>query len=58
MKVIPSTYYQMVNYLIKVRQADLHGSQLATRKYHQVTIEIEQKDPTEDESKSSYMRDH
>ena len=58
MKVIPSTYYQMVNYLTKAGQVDLHGSQLATRQYYQVTVETRQKDPTEDESKSSYVRDH
>ncbi|KAL6310876.1 hypothetical protein AAG906_018020 [Vitis piasezkii] len=31
MKVIPSTYHQMVSYLTEAKQVDLLGSQLATR---------------------------
>ena len=31
MKVIPSTYHQMVSYLTEEGQVDLLGSQLATR---------------------------
>ena len=31
MKVIPSTYHQMVSFLIEDGQIDLYGSQLATR---------------------------
>ena len=31
MKAIPSTYHQMVSFLIEDGQIDLYGSQLATR---------------------------
>ena len=53
MKVILSTYHQIVSYLIEAGQADLLSSQLVAQKCHQVTVEVGQIDPTEDEPKSS-----
>ena len=38
MKAVPSTYHQMVNYLIDVGQVDLLGSQLATRQCYQLSM--------------------
>lgn len=39
MKVIPSTYHQMVRYLTEDKQIDLLGSQLATRQCYEVMLE-------------------
>ena len=39
MKVIPSTYYQMVSFLTKDGQIDLFGSQLAARQCYQIARE-------------------
>ena len=39
MKVIPSTYHQMVSYLIEDWQINLYGSQLAARQCCQVALE-------------------
>lgn len=52
MKVIPSTYHQMISYLTEVRQVDLIGSQLATRQCYQVIVEAEQINPTRNELES------
>ena len=41
MKVIPSTYYQMVSYLTEDGQINLYGSQLAAYKCYQVAREFE-----------------
>ena len=40
MKVIPSTYHQMVSYLTKEGQINLYGSQLATHQCYQVAREV------------------
>ena len=51
MKVIPSTYHQMVSYLIKDEQINLYGSQLAARQCYQIAREtrsaIDREPPTE-----------
>lgn len=39
MKVIPSTYHQIVSYLTKDGQVNLFGSQLAARQFYQVARE-------------------
>nr|CAN72632.1 hypothetical protein VITISV_025688 [Vitis vinifera] len=39
MKVIPSTYHQMVSFLTKDGQIDLYGSQLATRQCYHIVRE-------------------
>lgn len=39
MKVIPSTYHQMVSYLTEDRQIDLYGSQLVAQQCYQVAWE-------------------
>nr|CAN67629.1 hypothetical protein VITISV_040829 [Vitis vinifera] len=39
MKVIPSTYHQMVSFLTKDGQIDLYGSQLAARQCYQIARE-------------------
>ena len=39
MKVIPSTYYQMVSFLTEDGQIDLHGSQLVVRQCYQIARE-------------------
>ncbi|RVW52832.1 Transposon Ty3-I Gag-Pol polyprotein [Vitis vinifera] len=39
MKVIPSTYHQMVSFLTKDGQIDLYGSQLAARQCYQIAQE-------------------
>lgn len=41
MKVIPSTYHQMVNYLTENEQIDLYGSQLVVRQCYQEAREAE-----------------
>ncbi|KAL6343022.1 hypothetical protein AAG906_017042 [Vitis piasezkii] len=41
MKVIPSTYHQMVSYLTEDGQIDLYGSQLAARQCYQLAREAE-----------------
>ena len=40
MKVIHSTYYQMVSFLTKDGQVDLYGSQLAARQCYQIAREV------------------
>ena len=39
MKVIPSTYHQMVSFLTNDGQIDLYGSQLAARQCYQIARE-------------------
>ena len=39
MKVIPSTYHQMVSFITQDGQIDLYGSQLASRQYYQIACE-------------------
>ena len=48
MKVVPSTYHQMINYLTNIRQVDLLSSQLATRQCYQLSVQEseEKKAPT------------
>ena len=41
MKAIPSTYHQMVSYLIEDGHINLYGSQLAVRQCYQVAREAE-----------------
>ena len=53
MKVIPSTYHQMVSYLIEAEQVDILDNQLATQQCYQATIEVKQIDLIIDEPKSS-----
>nr|CAN84140.1 hypothetical protein VITISV_033160 [Vitis vinifera] len=53
MKVIPSTYHQMVSYLIESGQVDLLGSQLVAQQCYQVTVKVGQIDLTGDEPESS-----
>ena len=53
MKVILSTYHQMVSYLTEARQVDLHGSQRVTRQCYQVAVESKCTDWNEDEPESS-----
>ena len=53
MKVISSTYHQMVSYLIEVKQVDLLDSQLAARQYYRVTIESRKIDLAGDKLESS-----
>ena len=38
MKVVPSTYHQMVSYLTNACQVDLLGSQLAARQCYQLSM--------------------
>lgn len=40
MKIIPSTYHQMVSYITEDGQVDLFGSQLAARQCYQVAREV------------------
>ena len=40
MKAIPSTYHQMVSFLTKDGQIDLHGSQLAARQCYLIAREV------------------
>ena len=40
MKVIPSTYHQMVSFLTEDGQIDLYGSQLAARWCNQIAREV------------------
>ncbi|XP_034683233.1 uncharacterized protein LOC117912653 [Vitis riparia] len=40
MKVIPSTYHQMVSFLTKDGQIDLYGNQLAVRQCYQIAQEV------------------
>ena len=41
MKVIPSTYHQMVSFITQDGQIDLYGSQLAARQCYQIAREAE-----------------
>ena len=56
MKVIPSTYHQMVSYLIEAGQVDLLGSQLVAQQCYQVIVKVGQLDPTGDEPESSSVK--
>ena len=38
MKAVPSTYHQMISYLIESGQVDLQGSQLAVRQCYQLSL--------------------
>ena len=40
MKVIPSTYHQMVSFLTEDGQIDQYGSQLAARQCYQIAREV------------------
>ena len=50
MKVIPSTYHQTINYLTVFGQVDLQGSQLAARRYYQLSDHGREKDKGLDSS--------
>ena len=56
MKVIPSTYHQMVSYLTEEGQVDSLGNQLVARQCYQVALDSEH--PADDEAhpKSSNTR--
>ena len=43
MKVVPSTYHQMINYLTSVGQVDLMSSQLAARQCYQLSVQEREK---------------
>ena len=43
MKVVPSTYHQMISYLTSSRQVDLLSSQLAARQCYQLSIREQRK---------------
>ncbi|KAL6322062.1 hypothetical protein AAG906_003462 [Vitis piasezkii] len=53
MKVIPSTYHQMVSYLMKEGQIDLLASQLVARQCNQVALES--RHPLPDEKKTTFV---
>ena len=57
MKIILSTYHQMVNYLMKEGQVNLLGNQLAMIQCYQVALDS--RHPTSDEAhpKSSNIRE-
>ena len=57
MKVIPSTYHQMVSYLTEDRQIDLYGSQLANRKCYQVAREAKSNSDHEPPPKCASVAD-
>ena len=58
MKVIPSTYHQMVSFLTKDGQIDLYGSQLAARQCYQIARETgtSQEDASLPESSNAHDR--
>lgn len=47
MEVIPSTYHQIVSYLIEEGQINLYGSQLVAHQYYQVAWEVESNNDNE-----------
>lgn len=57
MKVIPSTYHQVVSYLTEVGQVDLLGNQLVARQCYLVIVKVGQIDPTGNESESTGAKD-
>ena len=57
MKVIPSTYHQMVSYLTKNGQIDIFGSQLATCQCYQVAFESELPSNSESRPEPSNMEE-
>ena len=57
MKVIPSTYHQMVSFLTKDGQIDLYGSQLAARQCYQIAREVETSQEDKSLPKSTHARD-
>ena len=44
MKVVPSTYYQTINYLTNAGQIDLLSSQLAAHQCYQLSVQEREKD--------------
>ena len=57
MKVVPSTYHQMGNYLTEERQVDLLGSQLAVYQYYQVALDFGHPSSEEARPESSSARE-
>lgn len=57
MKIILSTYHQIVSYLTEVGQVNLLSSQLVFRQCYQVTVEAGQIDLAGDELESSSAKD-
>ncbi|KAL6344824.1 hypothetical protein AAG906_002730 [Vitis piasezkii] len=57
MKVIPSTYHQMVSYLTKDGQIDIFGSQLAACQCYQVAFESELPSNSESRPEPSNMEE-
>ncbi|KAL6334887.1 hypothetical protein AAG906_023692 [Vitis piasezkii] len=57
MKVIPSTYHQMVSFLTKDGQIDLYGSQLAARQCYQIARETGTSQEDASLPESSHARD-
>ncbi|XP_034678877.1 uncharacterized protein LOC117909085 [Vitis riparia] len=64
MKVVPSTYHQMVSFITQDGQIDLYGSQLAARQCYQIAREAEpsadrEAEPSADrEAEPSADREH
>ena len=57
MKAIPSTYHQMVSYLIEDEQINLYGSQLAVRQCYQVAREAGSSSDNESSTKPADSAD-
>ena len=57
MKVVPSTYHQMVSYLIENGQINLLGNQLAMCQCYQVALDSEHPASEEAHPKLSNTRD-
>ena len=57
MKVVPSTYHQMGNYLTEEGQVDLLGSQLAVCQYYQVALDFGHPSSEEARPESSSARE-
>ena len=58
MKVFPSTYHQMVSYLIENGQINLLGNQLVMRQCYQVALDSEHPASEEAHPKLSNTREH
>ena len=57
MKVVPSTYHRMGNYLTEEGQVDLLGSQLAVYQYYQVALDFGHPSSEEARPESSSARE-
>ena len=57
MKVIPSTYHQMVSFLTEDRQIDLYDNQLAARQCYQIAQEVGTNQENKPLPESSHARD-